>query len=43
MAAEEQERLEVWIIKEVCGGAALLGLYPPNAENRKRYEAAKRS
>jgi regulator of RNase E activity RraA len=39
--ADEQERLEDWIIGEVRGGASLPGLYPPNAENRARYEAAK--
>jgi regulator of RNase E activity RraA len=38
----EQERLEGWIMSEVEKGAALPGLYPPNAENRARYEATKR-
>jgi regulator of RNase E activity RraA len=42
-AAVEQERLEAWIMREVEGGAALPGLYPPNAENRARYEADKGS
>jgi regulator of RNase E activity RraA len=37
----EQEALEAWIMEEVRGGAALPGLYPPNEENRKRYEASK--
>lgn len=37
--AEEQERLEAWIMSEVEKGASLPGLYPPNAENRARYEA----
>jgi regulator of RNase E activity RraA len=37
----EQEALEAWIMDEVRGGAALPGLYPPNEENRKRYEASK--
>lgn len=36
----EQERLEAWIMDEVEKGAALPGLYPPNGENRARYEAA---
>jgi regulator of RNase E activity RraA len=36
----EQERLEAWIMGEVEQGAALPGLYPPNAENKARYEAA---
>lgn len=39
-AAPEQERFETWIMQEVEQGAALPGLYPPNAENRARYEAA---
>jgi regulator of RNase E activity RraA len=40
-AAPEQERLESWIMGEVEKGAALPGLYPPNAENKARYEASK--
>jgi len=40
--ALEQERLEEWIMSEVAGGAALPGLYPPNAENKARYEATRR-
>ncbi len=39
--APEQERLEGWIMGEVDRGAALPGLYPPNAENKARYEAWK--
>lgn len=35
----EQERLEGWIMREIEQGAALPGLYPPNAENKARYEA----
>jgi regulator of RNase E activity RraA len=38
-AATEQERLEVWIMKEVEKGLPLPGLYPPNAETKARYEA----
>ena len=38
-AAVEQERLEGWIMNEVNHGAALPGLYPPNEENKARYEA----
>ena len=38
-AAVEQERLEGWIMREVQAGAALPGLYPPNAENQARYVA----
>lgn len=41
--AVEQERLEAWIMREVAAGAALPGLYPPNAENRARYEAANKA
>ena len=39
--APEQERLEGWIMEEVEKGASLPGLYPPNAENKARYEKAK--
>jgi regulator of RNase E activity RraA len=38
-AATEQEHLENWIMSEVEQGARLPGLYPPNDENRKRFEA----
>jgi regulator of RNase E activity RraA len=37
--AAEQEKLEEWIVREVQGGAALPGLYPPNAESKARYAA----
>ena len=37
--APEQERLETWIMGQVEQGAALPGLYPPNAENKARYQA----
>jgi regulator of RNase E activity RraA len=40
--APEQEQLETWIMQEVERGAALPGLYPPNEENRARYEASMR-
>ena len=40
--APEQERLEGWIMSEVEKGAALPGLYPPDAENKARYEASVR-
>jgi regulator of RNase E activity RraA len=36
---EEQERLEAWIVGKVEAGEKLPGLYPPNAENKARYEA----
>lgn len=37
--APEQERLETWIMSQVENGAALPGLYPPDAENKARYQA----
>lgn len=37
-AAPDQDRLEEWIMDEVKQGAALPGLYPPNEENKLRYE-----
>lgn len=39
--AVEQERFEAWIMGEVEHGAALPGLYPPDAANRARYDATK--
>lgn len=39
--AVEQERFEAWIMGEVERGAALPGLYPPDAANRARYETEK--
>ncbi|TXM97140.1 ribonuclease activity regulator RraA [Methylobacterium sp. WL64] len=39
--APEQERLEGWIMQEVDKGVSLPGLYPPNDENKARYEASK--
>jgi regulator of RNase E activity RraA len=40
--APEQERLEGWIMEEVERGHVLPGLYPPNAENKARYEKSKK-
>ena len=40
-AGAEQERLEAWIMREVLRGAALPGLYPPDAGTRARYESGK--
>ena len=40
-AAVEQERLEGWLMSEVERGEKLPGLYPPNEETKKRYEAWK--
>lgn len=39
--APEQERLEGWIMDEVLKGAPLPGLYPPNEDNKARFEAFK--
>lgn len=39
----EQEQLEDWIMSEVRAGAALPGLYPPNEDNKAKYEAWKRN
>jgi len=41
--AAEQENLEAWIMSEINAGAALPGLYPPNAANKARYDASKKS
>ncbi len=41
-AAVELERLEGWIMQEVGRGVPLPGLYPPNDDNKARYEAWKR-
>ena len=35
----EHERFEEWLVKEVEKGEKLPGLYPPNEETKKRYEA----
>jgi regulator of RNase E activity RraA len=40
-AAVEQERLETWIMGEVDKGLPLPGLYPPNADAKKRYESTR--
>jgi len=37
-AAVEQEHLETWLMQQVENGIPLPGLYPPNAENKARYE-----
>ena len=41
--AVAQEELEAWIMREVEQGASLPGLYPPNAENKARFEASRKS
>jgi regulator of RNase E activity RraA len=40
--AQEQERMEGWIMQEVDKGLPLPGLYPMNAETKVRYEASKK-
>jgi regulator of RNase E activity RraA len=37
----EQERMEEWIFGQVQHGAGLLGLYPPNEDNVRRYNEFK--
>jgi regulator of RNase E activity RraA len=39
--APEQEALEAWIMEEVNRGEQLPGLYPPNAENKARFETSR--
>ena len=36
----EQERLEHWVLGEVKKDRSIFGLYPPDEDNRKRYEAS---
>jgi len=40
--APTRRRFEGWIMKEVEAGVSLPGLYPPNTENKARYEATKK-
>ncbi|MFJ3058048.1 ribonuclease activity regulator RraA [Herbaspirillum sp. NPDC087042] len=40
--AVEQERFEGWIMEQVHAGMPLPGLYPPNEENKARYEDSKK-
>ena len=37
-----QEEFEAWVVTEVEKGQKLPGLYPPNAENKARYEAQRK-
>ncbi len=39
----EHELLESWLVQEVEKGEKLPGLYPPNDENKARYEAWKKT
>jgi hypothetical protein len=41
--ATDQELLESWIMEEVRAGASLPGLYPPNAEQKLRFETWKKA
>ena len=41
--ATDQELLETWIMGEVKTGASLPGLYPPNTEQKLRFEAWKKA
>jgi regulator of RNase E activity RraA len=40
-AGPEQERYEAWVVAEVERGVPLPGLYPPDADTKARYDAAK--
>ena len=40
--APDQEAFEGWVVEQVRNGAQLPGLYPPNAETKARYEAARK-
>jgi regulator of RNase E activity RraA len=42
-AAVEQEAFEAWAGEEVERGVPLPGLYPPNEETQRRYEAERKS
>lgn len=37
----EQEIMESWVLAEVKKGKSIFGLYPPNDDNKRRYEAWK--
>ncbi len=37
--AAEQERFEAWVLDQVKAGRPTFGLYPPDEETRRRYEA----
>jgi regulator of RNase E activity RraA len=39
----EHELMETWLVQQVENGEKLPGLYPPNEDNKKRYEAWKKS
>lgn len=39
--AAEQEQLEHWVLEEIKKGQEIFDLYPPNDDNKKRYEAAR--
>ncbi|MGI9436367.1 MAG: ribonuclease activity regulator RraA, partial [Geminicoccaceae bacterium] len=37
----EQETMESWVLAEVKKGRSIFGLYPPDDDNKKRYQASK--
>jgi regulator of RNase E activity RraA len=39
--AAEQERFEAWVLAEVRAGKPIFGLYPPDDDTRRRYEASR--
>jgi regulator of RNase E activity RraA len=41
--AVEQERFEAWVLDEVRAGRSTFGLYPPDEETRRRYQAFRES
>ena len=41
--AAEQERFEGWVLDEVRAGRPIFGLYPPDDETQRRYEASRAS
>ncbi len=38
----QMERFEAYVYEQVSKGESIIGLYPPNEENRKKYEASLR-
>lgn len=38
--ARGMERSEAWVLEQVKSGQSIIGLYPMNEENQKRYEAS---
>jgi regulator of RNase E activity RraA len=40
--AYEHDQLEEFLMSRILGGASILGVYPPDAETLRQYEASKR-